>query len=158
MITRFCNSLGLLRLDTRGASVIEVALFMPFLAMMVMGIIDSSLGFARKIAVEQSIYRALEKVAVGSVKTDYNFLKAEVAAGADVPETAVTVDPFLECNRVRQPSFTGVCPTGQEVARYVAVSVSTTYTPEFEFGPLAQAYGNAQGNIPIQAEKSLRIQ
>ena len=157
MLARIRSRLGLLRRDSRGASVIEVALFMPFLAMMVMGIIDSSMGFARKIAVEQAIYRALEKVAVGSVKTDYNFLKAEVAAGAGVPQTAVTVDAWLECARVRQSSFTGVCTSG-EVSRYVSVSVSTTYTPEFEFGPVAQAYGNTQGNIPIQAEKSLRIQ
>ena len=144
-----------LRDDLRGASVIEFAMFAPILAMMVMGISDFAMGYAMKLRVEQGVYRALEKVAVGSVQTDYQFLKADAANEAGVAQTAVTVDNWLECNRVRQTDFAGMCATGEDTARYVSVSISTAYTPQFNYGPLIRG---TDGTVPISASSSLRIQ
>jgi Flp pilus assembly pilin Flp len=152
MIERLHRCLTGLRRDQRGASVIEFALFAPILAVMVMGVSDLAMGYSKKLVLEQAAYRSLEKVAVGTVQSDYTFLKAEAATAAGVPVTSVTVDNWLECDRVRQASFTGSCASGQMTSRYVEVSISSTYSPRFNYGPLG---GSA---VPISATAALRIQ
>jgi Flp pilus assembly protein TadG len=150
--------LGSLSRDSRGASVIEFGLFAPILAVMVMGISDVAMGYSAKLQVEQAVYRALEKVAVGTVQSDYQYLRNEAAAAdgsGGIQASNVTVENWLECNRVRQTTFTALCPTGQDTARYVSVSVSWSYTPQFSYGPLV---GNSSGVVPISASASLRIQ
>lgn len=147
-----------LRRDERGASVIEFGLLAPVLALLVVGISDISMGYSAKLTLEQAAYRALEKVAVGTVQPDYNYLKAEAASAAGVPVSAVTVDNWLECNRVRQASFTGVCPNGQMISRYVSIEINWTYDPSFSYGPLARSLGGANGMVPIRANAALRIQ
>ena len=148
--------LSRLRGDASGASVIEFALFAPVLGMMVMGITDFAMGYAQKLRIEQAIYRTLEKIAVGTVQSDYQTFKAEAAAAAGVSQSAVTIDNWLECNEVRSAEpFTGNCATGERTARYVSITISTSYTPEFNYGPWVT---NAQGVVPITSSSSLRIQ
>ena len=143
--------LSRLKRDERGASVIEVALFAPVLGVMLMGITDLAMGYARKLSLEQAAYRSLEKVAVGTVRTDYSFLRAEAASAAGVAESAVTVDNWLECDRARQTNFDGSCAAGTMTSRYVQVTINASYTPRFSVGPLATS-------VPLQASAALRIQ
>lgn len=144
--------------DARGASLIEFALFLPILAMMVMGISDVAMGYARKLELEAGAYRALEKVAVGSVQTDYEYLKNDVAAEAEVTAADVEIDLWLECDRTRQTDFTGTCGAGQELARYIEVAVDTTYETQFDYGPLARSMGGDNGFVPVSATAALRLQ
>ena len=155
------NLLARLRRDEKGASVIEFALFAPVLGLMVMGISDLAMGYSTKLRVEGAIFRSLEKVAVGSasgpaaVQNDYSFLATEAATAAGVPVSQASVDQWLECNRVRQSAFTGTCPDGQDTARYVQVTINTSYTPRFSYGPLIPT---SNGVVPIEANASLRVQ
>ena len=144
--------------DARGASMIELGLFAPILAVMVMGISDVAMGFSRKLTLEQAAYRVLERVAVGSVQSDYSYLKAEAAAAAGVPESNVTVDSWLECDGVRQADFNAICPDGQMISRYVQIAIAGSYRPLFSAGPLARGYGSAGGTVPIAVSTALRIQ
>jgi Flp pilus assembly protein TadG len=52
-----------LRFDERGAAVIEMALVAPVLALGVIGIVDVSNAYSRKLALEQGVQRAVEKIA-----------------------------------------------------------------------------------------------
>lgn len=154
---RALHFLRRLRRDETGASIIEFALFVPILAAMLMGITDFSMGYAQKLRNEQAVYRALEKVAVGSVQSDYQYLRNEAAAadGAGGIQTShVTVDNWLECNRARQTDFDGECATGQDRARYVRVTVSYSYRPRFA----APMIVNSSGVVPLTASAALRIQ
>jgi Flp pilus assembly pilin Flp len=144
--------------EARGASVIELALFAPILAVMVMGISDVAMGYSRKLTLEQAAYRALERVAVGSVQSDYTYLRGEVAAAAGVPESSVTVDSWLECDSMRQAEFSGSCPDGQMISRYVRIGIAGSYRPSFGAGPLARRLGGTDGNVPITVSTALRIQ
>ena len=150
-----------LRRDDTGASVIEFALFAPILGVMLMGVTDLAMGYSTKLRIEGAIFRSLEKVAVGTasgpqvVQSDYSYLQAEAATAAGVPTSEVAVDQWLECNRARQTDFTGTCPDGQDTARYVKVTINTTYTPRFSYGPLVR---NTNGVVPIEANASLRVQ
>ena len=142
--------------DTHGASVIEFALFAPVLGMMIMGITDFAMGYAQKLRIEQAIYRTLEKIAVGTVQSDYQSFKAEAATAAGVSQSAVTINNWLECNEVTSPNgFNGNCATGERTARYVSITIATNYTPEFDYGPWVT---DANGNVPISSSSSLRIQ
>ena len=51
-----------MRRDDRGAAIIELALVAPVLAVMVVGVVDMSNAFGRKLALEQGAQRAIEKV------------------------------------------------------------------------------------------------
>ena len=139
--------------DERGTSVIELGLFAPILAVMVMGITDLSMGYARKLAVEQAAFRALEQVQVGSEQTSYAFVQAEAATAAGVPAGQVAVDHWRECDRVRQPTVAGACTSGQETSVYVSVTINTTYTPSFSFSALP----TVNGVVPITASASVRV-
>ena len=144
--------------DERGSSMIEFALFAPILAVMVMGITDVSMGFSRKLTLEQAAYRSLERVAVGSVQSDYTYLRPEAAAAAGVPLANVTVDSWLECDGTRQTDFNGSCPETQMISRYVRISITGSFEPTFNYGPLARGLAGADGNVPIAASAALRIQ
>lgn len=149
---------GLAR-DQRGVSLIEFAFMAPVLALMIVGIADVAMGAASKLRLEQAAHRALEKVAVGTVQTDYSFVAAEAATAAGVDPAEVTVDSWLECDRVRQPDFQGSCAAGEMISRYVEVRIESGYEPHFSFGPVARALGErADGTVPITATAALRIQ
>ena len=148
-----------LRADERGASLVEFALFIPILAMMVMGISDFAMGYSAKLRVEAAAYRSLEKAAMGTATQDFSYMRTEAANsdGAGGIETSeVTVDTWLECNRVRSTAgFNSTCAEGQDTARYVSVTVTDTYTPSFNYGPLL---GNSSGVVPLSATAALRLQ
>lgn len=150
-MTRLLRKLGR---DQSGTSVIEFGLFAPVLGLMLMGITDLSMGYSRKLELEQAAYRALEKIQIGYSTARYETLQGEAAAAAGVPASSVVVDRWLECDRARQTSFIGTCPGGQETARYVGLTINGSYTPRFDFGVMT----TTAGTVPISAFKSVRIQ
>ena len=159
MGTRLVPLLRPLGGDERGASVIELGLFAPVLALMVMGISDIAMSYATKLRLEQAAYTALEKVAVGSVQTEYDFLRQDAADEGGVAASDVTVDSWLECDGVRRDDlgFAGVCPDGEMISRYVEVSIASGYTPMFNYGPLATSR-RQDGTLPVGATAAVRIQ
>ncbi len=144
--------------DESGTSLIEFALFLPVLAAMVMGISDVAMGYAEKLELEAAAYRALEKVAVRTTQSDFTAVGAEAAAEAGVPLSAVTIDTWLECDRARQTDITAPCAAGEETARYISVAIASSYTPTFDYGPLARSFGGTDGVVPISAFAAVRMQ
>lgn len=65
--------------DRRGAVIIELAFVTPILATMVVGVVDMSNAFSRKLALEQGAQRALEKILQ---TTDDASVEATLAAEA----------------------------------------------------------------------------
>lgn len=143
--------------DQRGTSLIEMAMVAPVFAAMLIGMVDISRAYSAKLQLEQAAYRAIEKVQQYRTTTDtYSTLQAEAATAANVATTAVTVDPWLECNGTRQTSYTGVCPTGQVPTRYITVSIEKMFTPMFgsRFFPRA----NTNGTYTLTGRAGLRTQ
>lgn len=146
--------------DERGVSVLEFALFVPVLALMILGTIDLARGLAAEFKIEQAAQRTIELATLGNRPlADYSFLRTEAATAAGVPVANVTLDQWLECNNTRQASFTGACTTGQQAARYITISVFTDYTPMFEWIPFIGRLSNAaNGKIRITADSGVRVQ
>ena len=143
--------------DERGASLIEMAMVAPVFASMLIGMVDISRAYSAKLQLEQAAYRSIEKVQQYRTTTDtYTTLQAEAASAAGVATSAVVVDPWLECNGVRQASYTGVCPSPQVPTRYITVTITKMFTPMFgsRFFPRA----NSDGTYTLVGQAGLRTQ
>ncbi len=146
--------------DCRGASVVELAVVAPLIMVLFMGMVDTALGISQKLTLEQAAQRSIEKAAAyGQTGSDYSDVDDEAAEAAGVPVDQVEFDQWLECNNVRQQSFDGSCPEGQEIGRHISVAIHGAYIPIFSYGPVAQTVGaNGDQEFPINVEASVRIQ
>lgn len=150
--------------DDRGTSLIEMALLVPFLTSMVIGMIDVSRGYSAKLQLEQAAQRAIEK-AMNNEKdtTMYQTLRAEAASAAEVEASAVQVRYWLECNGVSQntnPStmdadYEKKCDNGVAYARYVSVQITKAYEPMFRVKMLGS---NADGTFTLVGKSGIRVQ
>lgn len=142
--------------DEAGSSLVEMALAAPVLAALLIGIVDISRGYSTKLQVEQAAQRTIEKVMQREIaSSDFtSVLKTEGAAAANVAESAVTVDFYLECNGTRQ-AWSTTCTSGQTYARYVTVDISKVYTPLFR---TRFAGANANGTYTLHGKAGIRLQ
>jgi Flp pilus assembly protein TadG len=169
-----------LRADPRGAAVIELALVAPVLALMVIGIVDMSNAFSRKLALEQGAQRAIERIMQTTADdTVEGTLKTEVVCQVDgtntdgtcktSPITAsnVTVNYRLECTAsggaISAQTSTDAdtfdaftCAVGSiSEARYIEVVVTDVYTPMF---PIHFSFINGDGTYHLSATAGMRTQ
>jgi Flp pilus assembly protein TadG len=150
--------------DCSGASIIELALTVPFLATLTIGMVDISRGYSAKVQLTQAAQRAIEKAMQGDKSTDlYDTLQAEGAAAAGVATSAVTVKYWLECNGVSQNTsaatmtadYDKVCSSGQTFARYITVDITKSYSPMFS---TKWAGANADGTYTLHGKAGIRVQ
>lgn len=145
--------------DQRGNSFIEMAFAAPLLATLLIGTVDISRAVAAKVDVEQAAQRTLEKVqAESDFKTNQIsglVTDATQAAGAG---SSATVDAWLECNNdgIHLDYDTGTCSPTVSYARYVQVTVTSSYTPMFgtKFFPGARA----NGTVAVNGKALVRVQ
>ena len=138
--------------SSRGTATIELALILPIFASMLIGVVDITTAFNRKLEMEQAIQRAIERVM--QTTTDYTVeqnIKAEAAAAAGIDEDDVTVTYSLTCNGVVTAADTD-CAPGQTEVRYTNVSATTTFTPMF---PLSRL-GLTAAAFTIDVETGIR--
>jgi len=155
--------------DKRGTATIELGIFAPVLAAMVIGVVDMSMAFGRKLAIEQATQRAIEKVMqTTGVKSVADTIVDEVAAQADISDaekaSKIKVTYSLECDAATPQKssdpdvFDGYsCGSGTvHKARYIEVEVNDVYRPMFplHFG----AFNSAKGGYPVKATAGMRTQ
>ena len=150
---RFASLAG----DDRGASVVELALVVPIMASLLIGMVDLSRAYSHKLKLEQAAQRAIEKVQQYQTTTStYGTLQAEAAAAAGVPTSNVVIDYWLECNGVRATTYNSVCSGSQTYARWVQVDVTGTFTPIFPSKRYPGA--NANGTFTLHGIAGMRTQ
>ena len=135
-----------------GTATIELALMLPIFASMLIGVVDITTAFNRKLEMEQAIQRAIERVM--QTTTDYTVednIKAEAAAAAGINVNDVIVTYSLTCNGVVTAADTD-CTAGQTEVRYTNVAASTIFTPMF---PLSRL-GLTQTAFTINVETGIR--
>ncbi|MEA1071555.1 TadE/TadG family type IV pilus assembly protein [Sphingomonas sp. LY29] len=150
---RFLSSL---RNDRRGVATIELAIMAPVLATMIVGVVDLSNAFGRKLALEQATQRAVEKVMQTTLEaTAEDVIKGEAAAQAGIDTSAVTVTYQLECNEVKQALYSSECAATERESRYLLVTANDKYTPMF---PVKFLGINADGTYHLSSTSGLRTQ
>ena len=141
--------------DERGAAIIELALDRPVLAMLIIGVVDISIAYGRKLELEQAAQRSIEKVmqttgdttVAGTITNEavcqVNGTNADGTCTAGrLTDGEVTVTYRLECDAggaVVTTQSTGdadtfdafTCAAGQSEARYIKATAVDTYTPMF---------------------------
>jgi len=150
--------------DESGASIIEMALMMPVLATLLIGMVDLSRGYSEKLQLEQAAQRSIEKAMNGDKKAAlFETLEDEAVAAAGVSASAVEIRYWLECDGVSQntsPStmdqdYKKVCADGEAIARYVNVHIEKTYTPMFS---TRFAGARSDGTYLLVGEAGIRVQ
>ena len=139
--------------DQRGAAVVELAVVAPMIALLIVGIVDLSNGFSKKLKIEQAAQRSIEKIMNTSASdTIENTLAAEAADQADVPLDNVTVTYRLECDGVVTEAEE--CPEDQQSSQWISVKVTDKYEPMFarHFGGI-----NGDGTYHLEATAGVRI-
>jgi Flp pilus assembly protein TadG len=147
--------------DDHGASVIELALVMPFFAALVMGVADISRAYSDKLKLEQAAYRAIEKVQqYRDTSSTFSTISTEAttaATQAGFSPSTVTIDYFLECNGARQGSYNTTCPNATDVEnRWITVDIAATFTPTFS--SRVWPGSNADGTYTLHGKAGLRTQ
>lgn len=175
-----CNKLRHLLADCGGTAVIELALIAPVLALVVVGIVDISNGFSRKLALEQGTQRAVEKILqTTDDDTVEGTLKAETVCQVNgmnndgscktypISASNVTVTYRLECrNNTSQATTTQTnpdpaafdlltCPATDQQLRYIEVAATDKYTPMFSTHFAAV---DADGTYHLSATAGMRTQ
>ena len=157
--------------DKRGVATIELALFAPILAMMVIGTVDMANAYGRKLAVEQAAQRAIEKVMqTTGVKSVAETIVDEVADQANIPDaekaSKISVSYTLYCDNANPQTSNNAdtfdtyscASSSQKESRYIEVEVNDVYEPMFplHFGAYVNADGNAVDGYPIRATAGMR--
>ncbi|HEX8444588.1 MAG TPA: TadE/TadG family type IV pilus assembly protein [Allosphingosinicella sp.] len=145
-------------------TIVELGLVAPFLVLLLAGCIDLGRGLSERYALQQAAHRTIElanSMTLAADKDaneiDFGPLKAEAAAAAGVPESAVTLTRWVECNRVVKEAYNIVCPPGEMVARYIQLEIVGKYVPMLK---LAHVYPltDANGEVTMTVEAAVRIQ
>ena len=144
------------RCEHGGSSMLELAMVTPMLMIMVLGITDGANGFTAKLKLQQAAARTIELATAGGISSGaFNNLANEASSASGQSSSNVTVTKWLECDGTRQDSFDGTCTGSQQVARYVSVSITGTYTPMLA-GVMAK-FG-LPSTIPVRGSASVRVQ
>lgn len=165
--------------NERGAAIIEMAMIAPVLALGVIGIVDMSNAYSRKLALEQGAQRAIEKIMqTTELDTVEDTLTTEAVCQVDgvnadgscktspITSANVTVTWRVECTdssgtlstqtTTSSTTFdTYSCPTGTvKEARYVQVALTDKYTPLF---PVHFAsFNSSDGTYHLSATAGVR--
>ena len=149
--------------DESGASIIEMAMVLPVLSGLLIGMIDISRAYAAKLSLEQAAYRAIEKVQqYNTTASTYSTLKSEAAAAANasgfsgVTDSDVTIDYWLECNGTRKSDYNTSCAGNETIARWITVDVSAKFNPMFASRKWPGA--NTDGSFTLHGRAGLRTQ
>lgn len=138
----------------RGTATIELALVAPLLGTLIVGAVDLSNAFGRKLSLEQATQRAIEKVMQTTETLPVeDVIKAEAASAAKIPTSNVTVTYQLECNEVAKPSYDDECTSTERESRYLMVTATDKYTPYFK---MMFTGINADGTYHLSASAGVR--
>ena len=87
-----------LRADQQGAALIELGLAAPILATFVIGIVDLSNAYSRKLTIEQAAQRGIEKIMQTTENGQVDATaEAEIEAAANLLPSQVTMTITQEC-------------------------------------------------------------
>ena len=143
--------------DERGASVVELALVLPFFAAMVVGVTDISNAYSAKLQLEQAANRAIEKVQqYRTTSSTFDTLQSEAATAAGVPTSQVTVDFWLECDGTRQSDYNSTCTSSQTTGRWLTIDISKSFTPLFASDKWPGS--NPDGTYTLHGRAGMRTQ
>lgn len=157
MIGKICKVLR----DEQGTGALELALVMPILMLMTVGMVDISRLVAAGIDAEQAAQRATDfALAHRPTSSNAAAIEEEAVAASGVDRQDVTVEIFLECNGIRQSSFKSACPVGQDRGRFVNVAIDREVTFLFDWAAISAMMGAdlLDSSVVVRGDSLVRFQ
>lgn len=152
------DTIRAIRKDQTGTAFMELAFVVPILVLLTLAASDIAMGFSAKLKLQTAAERAAEMATSGGLSSAaYQNLQADAADAAGVPASNVTVTSTLQCDGVEQSSTSNICPTGQQISRYVRIDISGTYQPMFGGAIINNLWSSSQ-TIAISGAASVRLQ
>ncbi|WP_427969742.1 TadE/TadG family type IV pilus assembly protein [Altererythrobacter sp.] len=151
------------RRDESGVALIEMALALPVLLVMFLGMVDASTLVATKIDLEQAAQRTTDFVlAVRPTSNNTADYVTEAANAAGVSKQNVTVTFTLECDGVKMGSFTDECADGQTTERYAFVQIFEDVPTKFDWRSFASMFSGRTvtdpGTVKVVGDSTVRFQ
>ena len=153
---RFCHGIRMLVDSTRATAVMETAIVAPVLAGVAIGTIDVSRWAAAKLNVQQGINRGLEMAMIKGPGTSTSTVEDEAEAQAGSGSTA-SARHYQYCGSSTTEVTWGSSCSGQEIRKFMSITLTKDFRPSFAMGVLARRYADQNGNIPITATGVIRI-
>jgi Flp pilus assembly pilin Flp len=162
-----------LRRSEAGTATIEFALIGSTFALMLVGVVDITTAYNRKMELEQALQRSLEKIMnTTTLTTPTQTIKNEVIAAVEgIEPSDIVVDYVLECDMdfqdqsesvptetdpefTEEPDVSAKCDEGEIQRRYVTATVTDQFEPFFPIAGLG-ASGTA---FTITAKAGMRVE
>lgn len=147
--------------NREGMGAMELALALPFLMLLTLGMIDASTLIATKIDYEQAAQRTTD-FALAKRPTNSNnaYLVAEAVRASGLPTDRIKVELLLECDGVRQADFNTACAIGQNRARFVNVEIRNAVATQFDWSSLAGFLGHNPftNSVTVTGDSLVRFQ
>jgi Flp pilus assembly protein TadG len=150
------RALRSLRADERGNAFVEMALLVPVLATLLLGMIDLTRAYMASVDLSQAAQRAIEMEQIKNYQeTDNTSIATEATTAAGTGSTA-TVTDWLQCGTdPTHLSYTSSCSGTDATARFVQVSVTKNFTPLFGF---MFPHKNTDGSVTLNGKAGVRVQ
>lgn len=136
-----------------GTATIELAIALPVLSMMALGSIDLVLGFGHKLTLQQHAQSGADfMLANGEKAPTMAEVKAEVKDVSGLPDSAIQVQRWTECNQVKVAGF-GLCPgVDDKKVSYMEITVTDAYTPIIQIEGVADfvQQQNLSGSVVVR--------
>lgn len=140
-----------------GTSVIELAIIAPILVVLVLLASDVAMAFRMKLKLQTAAERTAQMAVIGGLdSTAYSNLAADAATAAGVATNKVTVTDTLLCNNTAKSSTTDTCGSGEQVKRYIALTITDNYKPMF--GSLGGSFWSSSQGVSLTGSASVRLQ
>ena len=159
MISGLLRSTSLCKLrhalgNRRGAVALEFGLLIPVLSTIVVGVTDLSIGFARKMAVQEAAeagaqYAALHGYSSGAIST-------AITSATNLAGVTATPAPTSSCGcasgtTIAAATCGSTCASGQKAATYVTSSAQYSYS-------MILNYPGLSNPVTLSAATTNRIQ
>jgi hypothetical protein len=168
------RKLHLLGKSEDGTATIELAIVASTLAFLLIGVVDLTMGFNRKLEMEQALQRSLEKIMNTTMNTTPTMtIKNEVSAALpSVAPADVIVDYLLECDgEIREqseeaetstepaedeeePDASAGCDSEEVQRRYITATVTDEFEPFFPLSKL----GLSGETLKLTAKAGMRVE
>ncbi len=132
MIAGLRARLGHLTGSGEGSVVIEFAFIAPLLALLGLGTVDVTRMVARRTQVQAAMSEGVQIVLAATPDNDAKLttLKNVLATTTGVPVANIAITTVYRCGvDVTYVSLPGYCPVTGEIAKYLRVEVTDTFTP-----------------------------
>lgn len=153
MIGRLRGLLGHLTGSGDGSVVIEFAFVAPLLALLGLGTVDVTRLVARRTQLQGAMSESVQIVLAAVPDNDAKLttMKGVLATTTGVPVANIAITTVYRCGvDTTYVSLPGYCPVTGEIAKYLRVQVTDTFTPMWtDFGIGAPITTTMQRTVQI---------